>query len=68
MAPNNVKTAFRLPSEINEDLSELYQATPPTTTAARKYQPTTTTTKYQLLHIRAVSKYTQEKTCTGVFF
>ena len=39
-----------------------------TKAAARKYQPTTTATKYQPIHDRGVSKYTQENTCSEVSF
>ena len=64
MTANNAKTAFRLPSGVNEDYQEFNMATP-TTTASKKYQPITT--KYQAIHIRCFKIYTGKDLCWSLF-
>ena len=51
MAADNLKTAFRQPRRVNEDLQEFIMAAPTATAASKKYQQTTTT-KYQPIQIR----------------
>ena len=50
MAADNLKTAFRQPGKVNEDLQEFIMAAPTATAASKKYQPTAT--KYQPIQIR----------------
>ena len=50
MAADNVETAFRLPSEVNKDFTEIYYGSNSTSKkASKKYQ---STTKYRLIQIR----------------
>ena len=60
MAANNVKTAFHLPSGVNEDYLKFNMAAP-TTTTSKNYQPKTT--KYQAIHIRCFEIYTGKDLC-----
>ena len=57
MATDKVKTAFRLPSWVNQEFNV---AAPPPTTTSRNYQQQQNIKQFTSEN---VSKYTQEKTC-----
>ena len=63
MAADNLKTAFRQPGKVNEDLQEFIMAVPITTTASKN------TNQLNITQFkRGVSKYTQRKACVEVSF
>ena len=69
MAANNVKTAFSLPSGVNEDfIKDLMQHHHQQSKNIIQQQQQQQQQNINQFTSEGVSKYTQEKTCAGVHF